>query len=280
MTFFDPDTVEAFVLVSDLRSFTRAAEVMNTSQAAVSLKLKRLEERVGQRLVERTPRHIRLSAAGENFIAAARQLLAAQHQAALAVGGERQTVRLGITHHIVGPNLPRLLRRVGAPGQGLTLELRVLETRALLQLYDSGALDAVMVLRYDESRRGGEVLARERFAWFSAPDFTWRRDEALPLAMQPEPCGQRAMVERALARVGIAWREAVVGAGVNTVGSAAAAGIAVAAMAARAAPLDAQDVGERLGLPALPSRDVVMHSNLSGPGAAVLRAVAAAYRAS
>ncbi len=280
MQFFDPDTVEAFVLVTDLRSFTRAAEVMNTSQAAVSLKLKRLEDRIGQRLVERTPRHIRLSAAGEDFIGPARQLLAAQHQAALALGGERRSLRLGITHHIVGPNLPRLLRRIGVLDRGLTLELRVLETRALLQLYDSGGLDAVIVLRYDESRRGGEALAREKFAWFSAPDFEWHRREPLPLAMQPEPCGQRAMVERALAKAGITWREAVVGAGVNTVGAAAAAGIAVAAMATRAAPSDAEDVGERLGLPPLPPREVVLHSNLSGQGTAVLRAVAAAYRAS
>ncbi|BCH29431.1 hypothetical protein MesoLjLc_13610 [Mesorhizobium sp. L-8-10] len=64
----DIDTVRAFVLVADLRSFTRAAEAMETSQAAVSLKLKRLEERLDCRLLERTPRQVRLSGHGGVFL--------------------------------------------------------------------------------------------------------------------------------------------------------------------------------------------------------------------
>jgi len=40
---------------------------MRTTQAAVSLKLKRLEERLGCRPVERTPRYVRLTARGASF---------------------------------------------------------------------------------------------------------------------------------------------------------------------------------------------------------------------
>ena len=39
----DLDAVEAFIRIAELGSFTRAAEAMQTTQAAVSLKLKRLE---------------------------------------------------------------------------------------------------------------------------------------------------------------------------------------------------------------------------------------------
>src|SRR5688572_12271023 len=60
----DLDVVQAFVRIAELGSFTRAAEAMQTTQAAVSLKLKRLEERLGCRLVERTPRYVELSAQG------------------------------------------------------------------------------------------------------------------------------------------------------------------------------------------------------------------------
>ena len=60
----DLDAVQAFVLIAELGSFTRAAEAMRTTQGAVSLKLKRLEERLGCRLVERTPRYVQLSARG------------------------------------------------------------------------------------------------------------------------------------------------------------------------------------------------------------------------
>lgn len=58
----DLDAVEAFVRIAELGSFTRAAEAMGTAQAAMSMKLKRLEDRLGCRLIERTPRHVQLSA--------------------------------------------------------------------------------------------------------------------------------------------------------------------------------------------------------------------------
>ena len=60
----DLDSVAAFVMVADLRSFTRAAEAAGVTQSAISLKLKRLERQLGRRLIERTPRLVRLSADG------------------------------------------------------------------------------------------------------------------------------------------------------------------------------------------------------------------------
>ncbi|MGY4441140.1 DNA-binding transcriptional LysR family regulator [Bradyrhizobium sp. LM2.3] len=55
----DIATVRAFLLVADLQSFTRTAEALGTTQAAVSLKLQRLETLLGKRLVERSPRAVR-----------------------------------------------------------------------------------------------------------------------------------------------------------------------------------------------------------------------------
>src|SRR5436305_1884192 len=52
----DIATVQAFLLVAALQSFTRAAEVLGTTQAAASLKLQRLETLLGKRLVDRPPR--------------------------------------------------------------------------------------------------------------------------------------------------------------------------------------------------------------------------------
>ena len=43
MSTLDIDTVQAFLLVAELQSFTRAAEALGTTQAAVSMKLQRLE---------------------------------------------------------------------------------------------------------------------------------------------------------------------------------------------------------------------------------------------
>src|SRR5262252_10332295 len=92
----DLDTVQAFLLVADLASFTRAAEAAGTTQSAVSLKLKKLEQRLGRRLVERTPRLVRLSADGAAFLDRARDLLAA-HERALGGSVTQQRLAVGIS---------------------------------------------------------------------------------------------------------------------------------------------------------------------------------------
>src|ERR1700744_2201537 len=103
MKALDIEAVQAFVLVADLNSFTRAAEAMESTQSAVNLKIKRLEDGLGRRLLERTPRLVRLSADGAAFLEAARNLVAA-HQSALgsfAVEPRRRTA--GYSHHSVEP---------------------------------------------------------------------------------------------------------------------------------------------------------------------------------
>jgi DNA-binding transcriptional LysR family regulator len=73
MTTLDIPTVQAFLLVAELESFTRAAEVLGTTQAAVSMKLQRLEGALRKRLVERSPRAVRLTSDGTAFLAPARR---------------------------------------------------------------------------------------------------------------------------------------------------------------------------------------------------------------
>ena len=75
MRMLDLEAVQAFVLTADLKSFTRAAEAMDSTQSAVSLKIKRLEDTLGRRLLERTPRLVRLSQDGSAFLGPARDLV-------------------------------------------------------------------------------------------------------------------------------------------------------------------------------------------------------------
>src|SRR5919202_1430123 len=93
----DLDAVQAFVRVAELGSFTRAAEAMRTTQAAVSLKLKRLEGRLGCRVLERTPRYVQLSARGAAFLEHARELLEAHDRALAGLAGARQRLIIGIS---------------------------------------------------------------------------------------------------------------------------------------------------------------------------------------
>src|ERR1700721_3444539 len=112
MKALDVEAVQAFVLVADLNSFTRAAEALDTTQSAVSLKIKRLEDGLGRRLLERTPRRVRLSAEGTAFLGAARNLVAAHQSAIGSFAVEHRRLTVGISHHIVGAELTPLLKRM------------------------------------------------------------------------------------------------------------------------------------------------------------------------
>lgn len=279
MKALDIEAVQAFVLVADFRSFTRAAEALDTTQSAVSLKIKRLEDGLGRRLLERTSRLVRLSAEGMTFLEPARSLVAAHQGAVGSFEAERRRLVVGINHHIVGAELPRLLKQVNSSEPGVVMEMRISTSRDLVAAYDRGELDAAVVLRHDNRRDGGEIIMEEDFAWMGLPDFEHHAGEPLRLATQPAPCSVRSMAVDALDGAGVAWTEVFVGDGISTVGAAISAGLAIAALGRRVAPMGTVDLTARLNLPPLPARDIVLYTSASDRLARnSLRTLAAAIR--
>ncbi|HUH60713.1 MAG TPA: LysR family transcriptional regulator [Candidimonas sp.] len=274
----DLDAVQAFIRIAELGSFTHAAEAMHTTQAAVSLKLKRLEERLGCRLVERTPRYVELSAQGAAFLEHARKLLEV-HEGALSVfAGSRQRITIGISDHVAGPELPAVIARMTAQDPQLLIEIRIASSGDLLQSFDRRELDAVIV-RLHMGRSDGEILIEEKMGWFAAPSWQHRADEPLPIATLAEPCGVRVMAGQLLDAAGVPWRESFVGGGVAAVAAAVMAGLGVAALAPRMLPLGAVNIGAKLGLPELPRLPVLLHSRVkSGRPRDALAALSAAFR--
>jgi DNA-binding transcriptional LysR family regulator len=278
MTALDISAVQAFLLVAELQSFTRAAEALGTTQAAVSMKLQRLEAVVGKRLVERSPRAVRLTADGAAFLDNARALMAAHDR---ALSGERpaqQQLSLGISDHAAGAELVPLLERLHAVSSQLALAVTIGFSRDLLDAYDSGKLDAVIV-RQEAGRRGGEKLAEDEFGWFASPRLKWRHGERLRLATLAPPCGVRAVAVRALDKAGVEWSEVFVGGGVSAVIAAALAGLAVAPLARRIAPPGMVDIGPVHGLPRMATSKVMLHSKVGDPAKlTALRTLAATFR--
>jgi len=256
----DIETIRAFLLVAELKSFTRAAEVTGTTQAAVSLKIKRLEEAFGRPLLERTPRRVTLSAQGAVFLASARRLLASYDETLRCFDAPRRTLRIGVSHHILGADLSHWLRRLAQADPQVTVVFSLGTSRQMLERYEEGALDIALILRHDNRRQDGEVIGSERFGWMAAQTFELEDGAPLPLAIQPAPCGMRSMVTSALQAQNRPWSEAFVGSGILAIGAAVSAGIGVGAMVARMAPAGCEDVTQRLGLPELPPRDVVLYS--------------------
>jgi DNA-binding transcriptional LysR family regulator len=210
MPTLDVEAVRAFVMVADLQSFTRAAEALGTTQGAISVKLKRLEDRLGHRLIERTPRSVRLSAQGAGFLDGAREFIAAHERAVAGLNSPPRRFALGIAAHVAGPEVPTLLARLHAHDPNLTIEVQLDSSRNLLDLFDQGRLDAAIIQREDD-RRDGETLVHDRFGWFAAQGFEHRQGEPLRLAALNPTCGVRNLATRALDAAGIGWTEVFLG---------------------------------------------------------------------
>ncbi|WP_298983920.1 LysR family transcriptional regulator [uncultured Roseibium sp.] len=275
----DLDCVRAFVRIAELGSFTRAAEMARITQSAISLKLKRLEERLDCKLVQRTPRHVELTARGAVFLEHARELLEVHDRAFTTVAGSRQKLAIGLSDHVAGPDLPALVARMNAQDPQLTIEIRIGSSLDLLKDYDLRLLDAAIV-RFDKGRDGGQTIAHEKYSWFASQKWRHNEGEPLPIATMPEPCGVRSLAAELLDGAGIEWREVFVGGGVTAVSAAVVAGMGVSALSRRMLPLGAVDVGPRLGLPELPALPVILHTRVKdGRLSGALNALASAFKA-
>ncbi|PWK64590.1 LysR family transcriptional regulator [Aminobacter sp. AP02] len=278
MLWLDAEAVRNFVMVAELQSFTRAADAMGSTQAAVSIKLKRLEERVGRKLIERTPRRVRLSAEGALFIDSARAFLAAHDNAVAGLSCGTRRFALGIAGHVAGPEVTTLLARLNQHDPALTIEVQVDNSSNLLDAFDRGKLDAAIVRREDD-RRDGEVLGPEHFGWFATPDFHHRPGEPIRLATLSRACGVRDVATRTLDDAGIPWVEVFVGGGSSLVTAGVAAGLATSVFPNRLAPPGTLEISRKFGLPAVPSSEIVLHTTLTDRRSReALRILACAFR--
>lgn len=262
MISLDVDAVKAFVAISDLKSFTRAAEALGTTQAAISLKLKRLENRLNKRLIERTPRQVRLSSHGEMFIDSARDFLETHDRALSSLLATRWKFKLGIACHVTGPELPELLFRLKSLDSSLLIEIELDNSRTLLDAYNCGLFDAIIV-RSDDDRRIGTVIYQEHFGWYASPDFEYHVEAPLPLAKLSPHCGVQDLASQALKQASIPYKEVFIGGGMPAVTAAIISGMAVGVFPHRLLPPKLVEVGCLLNLPTLPSSSIVLHSALS-----------------
>ncbi|MHC2335145.1 LysR family transcriptional regulator [Bradyrhizobium sp. USDA 4454] len=278
MTTLDVDAVKAFVTIADLKSFTRAADALGTTQGAISVKLKRLEARIGQKLVERTPRLVRLSAQGAVFLESARAFLAAHDRAVAGLSSARRRFSLGIATHVGAPELPTVLARLSTHDPALTIEVRLDDARDLIDAFDHGSIDAVIVFREDD-RRDGDVLGPDHFGWFATPGFVHRAGEPFRLAASSPSCGILNTATRALDAAGLPWTETFLGCGAFAVAEAVSAGLAISIFSRRMAPPGTIEVGEKFGLPALAPSEIVLLSALSDVRSrAILKTIVGAFR--
>ncbi|GAA3233606.1 LysR family transcriptional regulator [Actinocorallia longicatena] len=144
--------LRSFVTVAEELHFGRAAERLHIAQPAVSQQVRRLERELGVVLLDRSPRHVRLTAEGARFLPEARAVLDAAERARASVEPAR-TLRLG-TSTGLGEHLDRILDALAVLAPALKVELVAGPSR--LDRVAAGRLEAALVRGV--SRHPGTVL--------------------------------------------------------------------------------------------------------------------------
>jgi len=143
----DMDVLRTLAVAMDLGGFGKAAERLGRSQSAVSLQMRRLEERVGRPLFRREGRGLGLTDAGDVVLGYARQILELNDQAVaaargIAIGG---SVRFGVPQDFGDSWLPSVLARFSRAHPSVLIEARVDRANKLVDRIAEGGLDLALM---------------------------------------------------------------------------------------------------------------------------------------
>jgi DNA-binding transcriptional LysR family regulator len=265
----DPDLLRAFVAVAELRSFTRAAAMLNRTQSAVSMQIRRLEDRLGVELFHRTKANVDLSTAGESLLGYARRILTLNEEAIgkLAERKIEGVVRLGVMDDYGACIVPSLLASFLAFYPRIHIEMETGLTSSmpakLGQAYD------LVIAMHPKGSREGEFLCREQAVWATSASVAVEQQEPLPVALYPQGCLFRKWAIEALDAARRPWRLAFVSHSLAAVEAIAAQGLAVTVVKTGTFPPRLRPLSDHNGMPRLPAADICLHraANLSPAGA-------------
>lgn len=255
----DTTALRSFVAVADTGGVTRAAGLLNLTQSAVSMQLKRLEESLGVGLLDRSARSIGLTPQGELLLSYARRMLELNDEVygKLTATEYEGEVTLGVPHDIVYPVIPVVLQRFAAAYPRVRVNLVSSFTRGLVEDFRRGAIDVILTTE-DSVGEGGETLTKIPLIWVGAPKGQAWKKRPLRLAYE-ESCIFRQFVQRRLDEVGIPWEMAVESNFSRTIEATVSADLAVHTMLEGTEPRHLERIEHGGHLPSLRDMNVNLY---------------------
>lgn len=205
----DVATLRSLVAVVDTGGVTRAANRLHLTQSAVSMQLKRLEDALSLKVLERRGRVMRPTREGEVLIAYARRLVALNDEAVERVTTPRYegVVTFGVPTDIVHPHVPAVLTRFGRDYPRVAIRLVTGNTLELKAAFVEGRHDVILTTERQPAPEA-DVLRRQHLVWTGAPGGRAWRGRPLPLAFTRQ-CMFREAALAALEAAGIDWFDAI-----------------------------------------------------------------------
>src|SRR5438067_5620338 len=224
----DIDQLRTLLAIVESGSFTRAAEIVHKTQSAVSMQMKRLEERLERPIFAREGRASKLTDDGERLLDYARRIVKLNVEALsafsdFALAGR---VRLGVPDDYADRYLPEIMARFSRAYPGVELSVVCEPSLELIERIGTNELDLAIITNC-ESSRPVESFRRERLLWVTSNRHTTHREEPLPLALGRPACKWREAAIEGLELVGRPYRVLYSSGNAGAVAAAVLAGLAV-----------------------------------------------------
>jgi DNA-binding transcriptional LysR family regulator len=263
---FDLELLRSFVSVVDAGGFTRAGERVHRTQSTVSQQIRRLEDDVGQPLLDRSGRDVTPTEAGERLLSYARRLLSLAEEArdVMARPGSEGAVRLGIPEDFAAYRLTELLAAFSRSHPGLRLDVRADQSVYLRRDLERGELDLALLKR-GANEKGGIASWPERVHWVTSKSHPIDpKMSPVPLIGFPAGCLYRTGAIHAIESAGRAWYMAYTSSSLPGIQAAVAAGLGLSILSEMAIQPDHRVLTAKDGFAPIDKTEVAL---VASPGA-------------
>jgi len=145
----DLRSLNIFIEVAELGSFTRAGEKLGYSQPTVSFQIKQLERELGAKLFDRIGHTVTLTDAGRDALVYAQQICQNMQEMALAADVNREPagmIRLGMADSLCGPLIAGQFGRFREKYPKMSLKILTGGTPDLFRLLDHNEVDLICTM--------------------------------------------------------------------------------------------------------------------------------------
>jgi DNA-binding transcriptional LysR family regulator len=224
----DIDQLRTFIAIVETGSFTKAAEVVHKTQSAVSMQMKRLEERLNRPVFARDGRVSKLTEDGERLLDYARRIVKLNVEALATFSDTKLTgrVRLGLPDDYADRYLPEIMARFSRAYPSVELTVLCEPSVDLFERIDENELDLAIVTVVDNGRPA-ETFRRERLLWVASSRHSTHTEEPLPLALGRASCAWRHVAVDTLDSIRRPHRLLYTSVNAGAVAAAVLAGLAV-----------------------------------------------------
>ncbi len=263
-TILDADQLKTLVAIADTGSFTRAANDVNKTQAAVSMQMRRLEESTGRRLFVKNGRQNRLTSEGEHLLDYARRIIHLNNEA-MSILNEPELagfVRIGTPDDYAERFLPPIFAGFSRTHPLVEVEISCEASSALMKKISASKIDLAIATHKDCGSHG-EVIRREALCWVSSPRHKIEEMDIVPLALGAASCSWRAEAMRALDQIKRPHRILYSSPSAAALTAAVQSGLAISVLPESAIRPGMRRLGVDDGFPELPFCDIAL---LRAPG--------------